>query len=154
MSVPSEWQSMVGEWSGDNRLWLSPEDPVRTSVTTARLALTARGRFLSVRYTWAEGGKEQEGELLIGLHPKTGEVTGAWVDSWHNGDRLMPLRGRAREDGVLAAAGTYPAPPDPDWGWRIELEATAADAFEMRMYNLTPDGEEAPAVSARYARVG
>ena len=74
MSVPSEWQSMTGEWSGDNRLWLSPEEPVRESATTARLALTARGRFLSLRYTWAEGGKEQEGELLIGLDPKTAQI--------------------------------------------------------------------------------
>ena len=42
-----------------------------------------------------------------------------------------------------------PTPPRPDWGWRIEIHPAVADGFQLRMYNITPDGEEALAAGHR-----
>ena len=53
---------------------------------------------------------------------------------------------RLKNDEVISA------PSSPDWGWRIELEVTELDEFEMRMYNISPQGEEELAVQARYDR--
>ena len=57
MSVPASLLQLAGNWTGLNRLWLSPSEPVCISDTTATLTLTAQGRFLAIRYTWADEGQ-------------------------------------------------------------------------------------------------
>lgn len=64
----------------------------------------------------------------------------------------MALTGMLAGSGEVAVEGSYPAPPGPDWGWRITLEQPSADALLMRMYNITPDGTAALAVEASYSR--
>jgi hypothetical protein len=53
---------------------------------------------------------------------------------------------------MVVVRGSYPAPTGPDWGWRIELDLRLADQLQMRMVNITPDGQEMLAVQAVYAR--
>jgi hypothetical protein len=142
----------VGEWSGTNKLWFTPTDPAIESATAARVETAANGKFLTVRYTWAFDGKPQEGFLLLGDDPKAGVCDAILVDSFHNSDRVMPLTGPAAGDGEVSVLGSYPAPPGPDWGWRVTLELPAEDRFVLRMFNITPDGTEALAVEASYAR--
>jgi hypothetical protein len=52
----------------------------------------------------------------------------------------------------LSVAGTYAAPPGPDWGWRITIEPQSPAAFRLRMYNISPAGPSDLAVEAIYAR--
>jgi hypothetical protein len=54
--------------------------------------------------------------------------------------------------GVVSLRGSYAAPPGPDWSWRIEIEAEGVSFLLVRMFNITPLGEEALAVLARYER--
>lgn len=152
MTTPKHWHPLMGEWTGINRLWVTPDEPARESETTASTTLAAQGRFLALRYTWTDEGRPQDGEMLIGLDPKRKQVHAAWIDSWHMGDRFMVLAGEPREDEAIVVRGTYEAPPGPDWGWRIEIRPEAEDAFELLMYNLSPESEEVLAVEATYSR--
>jgi hypothetical protein len=71
-----------------------------------------------------------------------------WIDTWHNGEKVMALEGTGPEVDVR---GSYAVPSHPDWGWRIRLEPTA-QALAVHMWNVSPGGQEAPAVGAAYNR--
>lgn len=123
MSIPVRLAGAIGHWEGHNKLWFEPNSAAIECATTAEVRGEAAGR-----------------------------CDMAWADSFHNGHRLMPLTGPAAGEGVPDVRGSYAAPPGPDWGWRITLEHLDADALALRMYNVTPDGTEALAVEASYAR--
>ncbi len=78
-----------------------------------------------------------------------GEVTAQWIDTWHMGESVMSCHGTAGDDGSIDVKGSYAVPPGPDW-W-IALDPDDG-SLRLRMYNITPDGEEAIAVDADYAR--
>ena len=67
------------------------------------------GRFIRVDYTWGYQGKPQEGALLVGFDPKSGEVSG----HWHPKLCLPGFRERRRcflidaRRVVMPAYGTY-----------------------------------------------
>jgi hypothetical protein len=46
------------------------------SPSTVTVTPTLGGRFVRVDYTWGYQGKPQEGSVLIGFDPKSGEVSG------------------------------------------------------------------------------
>lgn len=152
MSIPVRLAGAIGHWEGRNKLWFEPHSAAIECASTAEVRGEAAGRMLALRYTWTHDGKPCEGILLFGDDAKGGRCDMAWADSFHNGHRLMPLTGPAAGEGVPDVRGSYAAPPGPDWGWRITLEHPAADALVLRMYNVTPDGTEALAVEASYAR--
>jgi hypothetical protein len=152
MNIRAQLSTFAGQWTGINRLWLSPQDPANESETTASIALVARDGFATVRYTWAYDGRPEDGLLLVRNDAEPSPDDMVWVDSWHTGGKLMHLRGEESTDGRISAFGTYAAPPGPDWGWRIVLAADTADEVRILMYNVSPDGDEALAVEARYAR--
>jgi hypothetical protein len=67
-------------------------------------------------------------------------------------DKVMTCEGPASDAGSLDVRGSYAAPPGPDWGWRTVIETGEEDSLQMLMYNVTPDGQEVPAVDAVYRR--
>ncbi len=151
MAAPTLLVARTGRWQGTNRLWLSPEDPVRESPSRAVVALLARGQFATIRYTWFEDD-EQEGMLVISQERGSDVTQAVWVDSWHMGSRFMPCEGVIEPSGAIRVKGFYPAPTGPDWGWIIAFEPLAGGGFRMVMYNVTPDGQEMLAVDTAYAR--
>ena len=153
MAVTEQLMRLEGDWIAVNRLWMMPGDPPIESECVTVVALATNRKFMHIAYTWEHDG-QQEGLLLIGKAAKTDAVTAAWVDSWHNGDRLMSCQGEVTEEGELSARGSYPAPSGPDWGWRIVIQADDdPDHWTLVMYNITPDDEEQLAVEARFTRV-
>jgi hypothetical protein len=151
VSVRARLGTFVGPWAGTNRLWVSPGEAARESETTASVALVARD-FAAIRYTWADGGRPQDGLLLVRTSSGPGALDMVWMDSWHTGGQFMVFRNEEEDEGRTSAFGTYAAPPGPDWGWRIVVAADADDEIRLLMYNVAPDGDEALAVEARYAR--
>ncbi len=152
MSIPKSMKSIVGNWQATQRLWLAPAEPVRESAVTATVTLAAQGRFLHIAYTWYEGGP-QDGVLLIGQAAESDQVKAGWVDSWHNGDNLMDCVGSLTAENAFSVRGSYPAPPGPDWGWRLVVKPEfGAEAWSLRMYNITPEGDEFLAVEAVFSR--
>ncbi len=151
MTIPTQLAGLTGHWLGTSQLWLSPDDPARESESTLVVAPAAQDRFLTFRYTWSDEGAPQDGLLLLSQDGDA--VDAAWIDSWHMANKIMSLNGAVDAAGGVMLHGSYAAPPGPDWGWRIELTSTPDDTCELRMYNVTPDGEAFLAVEAVYMRV-
>ena len=59
--------------------------------------------------------------------------------------------GTVDEHGCVSVLGSYEAPPDPDWGWRIEV-VPEGKSLRIIMHNISPDEQEVLAVRATYER--
>lgn len=139
-------RDLVGTWSGQNALWFEPGTPAFESDATARIELTAGGRYLVMDYTWSHEGKEHQGHLVLRLAEAMSAVDAIWVDSFHQSGAFLLMAGVRSTASSHSARGSYPAPTGPDWGWRVSLDAESPERCVMRMFNITPDGEEADAV--------
>lgn len=141
----------AGRWRGTNTL----QDPFsgrpEASPSAAEVTPILGGRFARIDYTWAYQGAPQEGSLLVGFDPKTGEGAGHWIDTWHMGRAILACKGAGSAGGAIALRGSYPAPEGPDWGWRIEV-IPGPDALRIVHTNIEPDGTESRAVEGVYER--
>jgi hypothetical protein len=139
----------AGSWRGTNVLQ-DPMESEERSETRATVTPLLGGSFVRIDYTWDYKGDPQEGSFLIGLETDTDTLTAAWVDTWHNADRMMICRGEpgAGAGGSIGFKGEYGAPEGPPWGWRTEIHTDPG--LRIVMYNVTPDGDEALAVEATF----
>ncbi len=125
-----------GDWSGTNKLWF--EDPDKAEESPGTLCVAGN----QIQVTWAFRGAAQQGVLTVAQIEDS--VSVSWTDSWHAGEG-MDFTGEAFAD-AIDVFGTYPAGDGPDWGWRIVLDLEDPDRLLLRMYNITPDGDEMIAV--------
>jgi hypothetical protein len=144
--------NLAGAWKSTYKLFLSPTHPAQESASRASVRSIAAGRFVQIDYTWAHEGKPHAGSIIIGHQAKDALVTAHWVDSFHNSDKVMACTGSAKPGGAIDVYGTYEAPPGPNWGWRTTIEPRGRSSFRMRMYNISPEGQEDLAVDASYVR--
>ena len=147
----------LGSWRGTSRLHMEPDSPGITTDSTLTATPVAKGRFIQFSYTWSHEGVAHEGTMILGIHPKSDVATGAWVDSWHQTNDTLFLKGthekvKGAASGRVSISGTFPAPPGPDWGWRITVECPEAASLLLTMYVIEPEGEEHLAVHAEYAK--
>lgn len=153
MTVITSLHALLGDWQGPSKLWLMPTDPVRESQSVATVAEVAQGQSLVIRYNWEFEGQPQDGMLALVPGGQPEVVRAIWLDSWHMANSYMLCEGSATDTGI-SVKGSYQAPPGPDWGWRIVLEPQGNAAWRLLMFNLSPDGQEYPAVEAVYTRAG
>ncbi|MES2069693.1 MAG: DUF1579 family protein [Pseudomonadota bacterium] len=147
-------KAFLGQWVGGNHLFLSWQTKPE-HVSDTRLAVTpaAGGKFLQFHYDWQHDGQLQQGVLLLGYDEEQNAASAAWGDSWHQDKKLMQCAGAVDQAGVVNLLGSFAAPPDPDWGWRIILTPQSATEMQIVMNVITPDGREALAVRADYRRL-
>ncbi|MEZ5286088.1 MAG: DUF1579 family protein [Vicinamibacterales bacterium] len=151
MAALDRMAALGGPWQATYQLRGDPSFD-GDSPTTASVTPMVGHRFVRIDYTWSEHGKPQEGALIVAQEPKTGEVTAAWMDTWHNGHRMMLCTGSMLPDGGIDVRGTYPdGVGGEEWGWRTRI-LVADDAWTLTMFNVSPDGREALAVNANYRR--
>lgn len=148
--------AFVGRWTGESTLWLEPEEKGETSSSTATGAAVANGKFLRFDYTWSFRGRPQEGSLLVGAPDDHGRYDAVWIDSWHMGATMMKCTGQAEgadaQLSTIDVRGHYGTGGDtPSWGWRTQLQRNG-DSLILRMWNVTPAGEEHRAVETAYRR--
>lgn len=143
----------VGDWEGESLLFLGPDSPGKESRSKATVAFVGGTGFLEVRYDWSEAGKLENGLILFKLSQESSDVDIVWVDSWHMGSKFMLCKGDVLSEDSLTGLGSYQAPPGPDWGWRISLSVVSETILLLRMFNITPEGQECLAVETRYMRV-
>ncbi len=151
MSIPENFNSLAGNWSGTNRLhttWIE-ENPLNESASDCSVELAAIGKFLKIEYTWIYEEKPQAGMLIVGSEKDSVKVV--WIDSWHNGDKFMNFDGTF-EGNSIKVKGFYSVPDHPDWGWKTEIKYENEDSFKIIMHNVTPEGEESLAVEMDYIK--
>jgi hypothetical protein len=153
MSARDMMIESVGEWSGSNRVWLSPGAPARESETSATIELAAGDGFALIKYAWQDEGTPQDGLLLVRIAPDASPPDMVWIDSWHTGGKFMDFPGEEGPDDRLSARGSYQAPPGPDWGWRVAISTEPNGTLRIQMDNITPDGQETLAVETLFTRV-
>jgi hypothetical protein len=151
MNTLDMFQRFVGGWKGTNRLWLGPDEPARQSDSTLTIAYAVQTNVMTVHYGWSFEGEPQEGLLALCPHKSDGTIEAVWVDSWHQKDQFMFCKGDIDDRGAVSVQGSYSAPPGPDWGWRIVLEAGDSGTLTITMYNISPENQEDLAVEAFYA---
>lgn len=143
--------ALAGDWRATYQLRGDPSFET-DSPTEATITPMLDGRFARIDYTWIESGTRQEGSLVIGYEPEPKVATVAWMDTWHNSDRMMVCTGSLTADGGVDVRGTYPAGMGADdWAWRTVI-SPRDDAWTLTMFNVEPGGEESLAVNAEYER--
>ncbi len=155
MPLPTPFTQLSGEWKGVKRLYLNGESgPEISSPSRMTIAKVSRDTMLMLAYTWKYEGLPHDGVLLLCHDEKANVATAAWGDSWHMNARLMQCTGTIESGSKFCVRGSYAAPPEPDWGWAIEINIGEVNRLEIVMHNISPEGERFLAVRAEFSRVG
>jgi hypothetical protein len=142
----------AGHWAGINHLQELPDAAGEDSRSTLDIGPALGGRFVHVDQRWSYRGKVQQGTLLVGFDPDSSVATVHWIDTWHMGHKVMACSGRLTDAGGVDVRGAYAAPPGPDWGWRITIDAVPKMRIDIVMFNVNPaDGGEQLAVRGTFA---
>ena len=154
MPIPKTILNALGSWKGTSTLNLThlPEaERIRKSESTLNIKQEPHGQYARLSYVWEEDGP-QYGDMIICGNEGEAEVTVGWSDSWHQNTSVMHLAGGIQEDGSVSVLGSYGSPQWGDWGWRIVFENATPDRFLLKMFNISPEGEEEWAVLGEYER--
>ena len=143
--------AMVGDWEGRFRIWFEPGKLVDEAVQRGHIRLVGGGRFLLHEYDGRCNGEPFDGVALWGYHLDDATFECAWAESFGTGTSIMFSVGEVT-DGRFRALGSYGAGSE-RWGWRTELSQPDAGHLDIRMFNITPAGDESLAVEINYARV-
>ena len=142
----------VGHFRGETKTWMDPSQP--PAITSGELHVTTLfgGRWLRLAQVGTVMGKPHAGEMLLGYNIDEAQHELCWADSFHTGSAMMFCTGKPRQDGVISVLGSYAAGPQ-RWGWRTELRHVTADAFSITATNISPTGEEWPALETHATRI-
>ena len=153
MIISQKLGALIGDWRGENRLYLSwIEESPFVSESNALIAFSAQGKFLKIEYDWIYDGKKQDGLILLGNDKDSDTIRAFWIDSWHMSDKLMISDGKTNESGAISLKGFYQVPDHPDWGWRTVIETDNEYSFKITMYNVSPEGVKDLAVEGIYEK--
>ncbi len=154
MALPDWMAEVVGNWEGESKLhmsWLPAEERIKACRSGLEIRVDPARTHAEWHYTWTEDGNPQQGVMLIAGSSEGDAISVGWVDSWHQSADVMKLAGTSGQ--CIKVRGTYKVEGHPEWGWRIELEADVArEKVSLKMFNVSPEGEEEWAVAAEYAR--
>ena len=154
MKIIEKKENYTGHWVGEYKLILSwlPE-PEFISASNMTIGTVANEKFLTLEYDWQHEGVSQHGFILMGNNNKQHEVTAAWVDSWGMSGKIMNCKGTINDHGDISLLGSYEVPDGPNWGWKIEIPFPTEVKIQIKMYNISPTGEEFLAGDANYTRI-
>ncbi len=118
---------------------LLPTDELVPGPSTLDVEPAASGRAALLTYTWQHPDDgAQTGTVLLGVPGDGGEVTAAWVDSWHQPDVVL-LTGSGP-----ATSTTVGYDYAPGWRWEVDL-AVGEEEATLVMRNVVPEGQGGPA---------
>jgi hypothetical protein len=140
----------AGTWAGATRTWIEPGGPPDESRSEAEGEVILGGRFVRFEYSGMCMGHPHAGQFLLAYERDEGRHTVVWIDSFHMGTGVMVCPGQRDENG-LTVSGTYPVQGHPRWGWRTRFRFDGG-TLVVEAWNISPEGEEWPAVETRYTR--
>jgi len=139
MTAPGDrLASLIGDWSGTNRLFFQPGELAEESATSGWLRGAVDGRAVVHEYRWTFEGAAHSGLALVTSTDDGFQAS--WVDTFHTAGSIMSMAPVPAETGVVVQ-GSYPAGDGPDWGWRIRWSKPADAELLVEMWNIPPDGD-------------
>lgn len=133
---------LAGSWRGSAKLYFEPGKLAGEAPWEGRIALLLGGRFARFEYRSSMEDKPTAGELLIGFEKSEKMWRTSWIDSGHTGTAILVSSG-PQSTGAISVKGTwYPGGGNPPWGWRTDFDDARDGELALRMYNITPEGEE------------
>jgi len=135
---------LAGQWRGVARTWLEPGKPPSEARWEGSIAPVLGGRFVRFTYGSELQGTPFAGELLIAYESGEGLWRTSWVDSFHTGTAILVSvgEGGAGAQPVRVRGSYFAAPGHPHWGWRTELDDSDPAGLALRMFNVSPEGQE------------
>lgn len=144
---------MQGEWQGTTQVWFEPgTPPVVDTTQRGRIRSILGGRYLLHEYNCGNGDTASEGLAIYGMHLDTNAFETAWIDTFHSGTSILFSADDAKSGAFRALTHYGDGAGGPEWGWRTEIQQPDDDTLVIAMTNITPDGQECPAVETRYRR--
>jgi len=144
---------IAGVWSGTAKTWLEPGAAPMEAGWEGRAASILGGRFLRFEYRSSIGQEPLAGELMIAFESGEKLWRISWVDSFHTGTAILVSVGESTRAAEIDVRGDYfAAEGHPRWGWRTRIDDSRADSLSIRMFNITPEGEEMPGVEVTLER--
>ncbi len=129
----------AGQWSGTVDTWLDPSAAPTRNEITATTSRLLDGTCVQIDYRSHVGDSRSDGLMILGKDIHTGRLSLTWIDTFHTGSNVMNFA--ADESGSLH--GAYAAGEEV-WRWRIVVHA--GEKLRIQHFNISPAGEEAPAI--------
>ncbi len=143
---------ICGGFRGTAKTFLEPGAAPIEAAWEGRVAAILGGRFVRFAYRSSVGEKPIAGEMVIAFESSEKLWRISWVDSFHTGTAILVSVGAG--GAAIDVRGTYfAAPGHPHWGWRTVVDDTQAERLGIRMYNVSPEGEEDLGVDIELTRV-
>ena len=87
-------------------------------------------------------GKPLAGELLIAYESGEKLYRTAWVDSFHTGTAILVSQGNDGGGPIDVSGRWFAGEGQGHWGWRTVIDDSVAGALGIRMFNISPEGQE------------
>lgn len=147
---------LAGSWSGVAKTYLDPTKPPLEARWEGRMGLVLGGRFVRFEYRSELQGTPLAGELLVAFESGEQLWRTTWVDSFHTGTAILVSTGSGGAGAApVSLVGSYfAAPGHPHWGWRTELDDREREQLLIRMFNVSPEGQEDLGVDIVLRRAG
>ena len=148
-------QRLAGGYRGLAKTWIEPGAPAEEAPWEGLIEPILGGRFVRFEYRSRLLGGPIAGLMVLGFEKDRAEFQLSWIDSLHTGSATMLSTGPdVAGDQPISVRGRYfVAQTQEYWGWRTEIDDLGNGPLVVRMFNVTPDGQEDLGVEIALERV-
>ncbi len=141
----------AGEWTGDIKMWMDPEQPPTESIGTSVIKPILGGRYFEGRHTGTFNGMDMDGREISGYDNAKKKFFSTWIDNFGTG--VMYLEGTYDEGSqTFTYTGTS---VDPMTGQDVAVKETIKriddDHHHMEMF-MTDNGKEFKTMEIDFTR--
>ncbi len=141
----------TGEWTGDIKMWMDPDQPPTESKGTSTIKPILGGRYFEGTYTGEFGGMPMDGREITGYDNAKKIFFNTWIDNFGTG--MMYMEG-TYDDSTKTFTYTGNS-VDPMTGNEIPIRQTINliddDHHRMEMY-MTDNGQEFKTMEINFTR--
>ena len=133
---------LVGRWRGTARTLMGPDADPLEAPWEGEVTSLLGGRFVRFTYRSSVQGTLIAGDMTLAYEAGEKQWRISWIDSFHTSPAILVSTGPAKDGPINVFAKYFAAEGHPHWGWRSEVHDPDGDGWTVRMFNVTPEGEE------------